>query len=162
MTEPNELVTLLRLLDEALDIPLPERAAWLADLERTQPALAAKLADMLANEERLDRVGFMADFPATPETRGGLAGLTLGAYMLERPLGRGGMGTVWLARRSDGRYEGVTAVKLLNLALLDDVGVARFRREGTMLARLSHPHIARLLDAGVSDSGQPYLVLEYV
>jgi serine/threonine-protein kinase len=72
------------------------------------------------------------------------------------------MGTVWLARRSDGRYEGQAAVKLLNLALLDPVGSERFRREGTLLARLNHPNIARLLDAGVTDDGQPFLVLEYV
>jgi eukaryotic-like serine/threonine-protein kinase len=72
------------------------------------------------------------------------------------------MGTVWLARRSDGRFEGTAAVKLLNLALLDPVGSARFRREGSVLARLDHPNTARLLDAGVSDGGQPYLVLEHV
>src|SRR5262245_23548931 len=82
MTERNELVTLLRLLDEALEIPLPERAVWLEALGREQPAVAQKLAEMLASEERLDRVGFMADFPATPQTRGGLAGRTLGAYTL--------------------------------------------------------------------------------
>jgi serine/threonine-protein kinase len=72
------------------------------------------------------------------------------------------MGTVWLARRSDGRFEGTAAVKLLNLALFDPVGAERFRREGTVLARLNHPGIARLLDAGVTDERQPYLVLEYV
>jgi tetratricopeptide (TPR) repeat protein len=74
----------------------------------------------------------------------------------------GGMSTVWRARRSDGRFEGAVAVKLLNLALLGEGGDERFRREGTLLARLTHPHIARLLDAGVTSTGQPYLVLEYV
>ena len=74
----------------------------------------------------------------------------------------GGIGTVWRARRNDGRFEGFVAVKLLNLALIDPQGDERFRREGTLLARLAHPHIARLLDAGVSPAGQPYLVLEYV
>jgi serine/threonine-protein kinase len=69
---------------------------------------------------------------------------------------------VWLANRSDGRYEGSVAVKLLNLALLDPVGSERFRREGTALASLAHPNIARLGDAGVTDDGQPFLVLEYV
>ena len=54
------------------------------------------------------------------------------------------------------------AVKLLNLAVFDRLGEGRFRREGTLLARLSHPHIARLLDAGVTAAGQPFLVLEYV
>jgi serine/threonine-protein kinase len=72
------------------------------------------------------------------------------------------MGSVWLARRSDGRFEGTAAVKLLNLALVSEAGQARFRREGSALARLAHPGIARLLDAGVSPSGQPYLVLEHV
>jgi serine/threonine-protein kinase len=74
----------------------------------------------------------------------------------------GGMGTVWLARRSDGRFEGQAAVKFVNLAVWDRLGHERFRREGTLLARLSHPHIARLLDAGITQTGQPYLVLEYV
>ena len=91
-----------------------------------------------------------------------LAGLEFGAYRLERPLGQGGMGTVWLARRADGRFEGTAAVKILNLALLSATGQERFRQEGSVLARLAHPGIARLLDAGLSGAGQPYLVLEYV
>ena len=72
------------------------------------------------------------------------------------------MGTVWLARRSDGRFEGSAAVKLLNAELVGLASEERFRREGSILARLAHPHIARLLDAGVSANGQPYLVLEHV
>ena len=95
-----------------------------------------------------------------------LTGQTIGAYTLERPLGEGGMGAVWLGRRSDGRYEGQVAVKFLNLALLTRGGAERFAREGSMLARLTHPNIARLFDAGVAASaaagGQPYLVLEYI
>jgi serine/threonine-protein kinase len=82
---------------------------------------------------------------------------------LERLLGRGGMGAVWLAHRSDGRYAGRAAVKLLNLSLLGRAGSTdRFKREGSALARLTHPNIARLIDAGVTGEGQPYLVLEYV
>ncbi len=91
-----------------------------------------------------------------------LAGLQIGPYVLERMVGEGGMGSVWLARRADGRFEGRAAVKLLNLSLLSNTGQERFRREGSALARLAHPGIARLLDAGVSDSGQPYLILEYI
>ena len=163
MSDSSELRDLLELLDEALDLPPSERAAWLADLRRTQPEQAAKLDAMLATESELNRAGFLTELPEVPATSVlPLEGLRIGAYTLERPLGRGGMGTVWLARRSDGRYEGVAAVKLLNLALLDPAGVSRFRREGTVLARLSHPHIARLLDAGVTDAGQPYLVLEHI
>jgi eukaryotic-like serine/threonine-protein kinase len=72
------------------------------------------------------------------------------------------MGTVWLATRSDGRFEGTAAVKLLNASLVGRAGEERFRREGSILARLAHPHVARLLDAGVSDWGQPFLILEHV
>jgi eukaryotic-like serine/threonine-protein kinase len=158
------LATLGTLLKQALELDPAERDAWLAGLRRDQPAQAAELEGLLAREAGLDASGFLRERagespePGTP----GLDGRRLGAYTLERPLGKGGMGTVWLARRSDGRYEGRVAVKLLNLALLDPVGSERFRREGTLLARLSHPNIARLLDAGVTDGGQPFLVLEYV
>ncbi|HKQ00303.1 MAG TPA: protein kinase, partial [Actinomycetes bacterium] len=88
--------------------------------------------------------------------------LVAGRYVLGGPLGRGGMGTVWRAERSDGRYEGVTAVKLLNVSLIGHDAEERFRREGSILARLRHAHIAQLVDAGVSPAGQPYLVLEHV
>jgi serine/threonine-protein kinase len=72
------------------------------------------------------------------------------------------MGSVWLAERCDGRFEGRAAIKLLNLALMGRAGQERFQREGTILARLTHPHIAHLIDAGVSPTGQPYLVIEHV
>ncbi len=91
-----------------------------------------------------------------------LDGLEVGAYTLERPLGHGGMGSVWLAHRTDGRFEGRVAVKLMNLALVESLAVERFRREGSLLARLTHPGIARLLDAGVAATRQPYLVIEYI
>jgi hypothetical protein len=91
-----------------------------------------------------------------------LTGQTIGAYTLESPIGQGGMGTVWVARRSDGRFQGRAAVKFLNIAHLAGSGEERFKREGSILARLAHPNIAHLIDAGVSATGQPYLVLEYV
>jgi serine/threonine protein kinase len=72
------------------------------------------------------------------------------------------MGAVWLARRVDGRFEGRVAVKLLHLPRVDGDGLSRFEREGQILARLRHPNIAQLLDAGVTTGGQPYLVLEHV
>jgi serine/threonine-protein kinase len=81
---------------------------------------------------------------------------------LVEPLGPGGMGTVWLAERRDGQFDQRVAVKLLNAALMDRAGNDRFAREAGILARLTHPSISRLLDAGVSSLGAPYLVLEYV
>jgi len=145
------------LLDEALDRAPESLARWLDELRATSPEIAAELRTLLEGEAALDRDGFL-ERPSTAT----LAGLDLGGWTLERPIGRGGMGSVWLARRSDGRFEGTAAVKLLNLALVSEAGQARFRREGSALARLAHPGIARLLDAGVSPSGQPYLVLEHV
>jgi len=86
----------------------------------------------------------------------------IGPYRLVRKLGQGGMGQVWQAERSDGRFERKAAVKFLNVALIGQLGEDRFKREGAILGRFSHPNIAELLDAGVSSSGQPYIVLEYV
>ncbi|HET8655103.1 MAG TPA: serine/threonine-protein kinase [Longimicrobiaceae bacterium] len=145
------------LLDHALELSAEERESWLGDLRESSPELAEEITTLLSGEYSADRSGFLAE-----PLGGTLEGLTLGAYTLVRPLGQGGMGSVWLARRSDGRFEGRAAVKLLNLGLLSPAGEARFRREGSVLARLTHPGIARLLDAGVTPGGQPYLVLEYV
>jgi serine/threonine protein kinase len=163
--QPTHLLAVLRpLLDQALDLEPAEREGFIARLRAEQPAHAAEVEALLAAEVGLDAAAFLADgtWDGPESAAPGLAGQRLGAYTLERPLGQGGMGTVWLGRRSDGRYDASAAVKLLNLALLDPVGAERFRREGTVLARLSHPHIARLLDAGVTDAGVPYLVLEHV
>lgn len=92
----------------------------------------------------------------------GLAGRQVGAYTLVSHIGSGGMGSVWLAERSDGRFERRAAVKFLSLALAGSHGAERFKREGSIVGRLTHPHIAELIDAGVSTEGQPYLILEYV
>ena len=145
------------LLDQVLDLAPEQRTQWLEDLSARSPVLATELRAFLADEAVADRQGFLERLPDIS-----LSGIELGAYRLERPLGQGGMGTVWLARRTDGRFEGVAALKLLNLALVNPTVRERFRREGSVLARLSHPGIARLLDAGVSETGQPYLVLEHV
>lgn len=155
--DPDRWQALEPLLDEVLELAPEERDGWIEQLSIRSPMLAADLAALLAGEDAADRVGFLA---APLDVS--LAGLELGAYRLERPLGEGGMGSVWLAFRADGRFEGKAAVKILNLALLSATGQERFRREGSVLARLSHPGIAKLLDAGLSGAGQPYLVLEYV
>jgi serine/threonine-protein kinase len=91
----------------------------------------------------------------------GEAGQQFGQYTLTEPVGSGGMGTVWRAARSDGRFEGNVAVKLLS-RLAGGAAPERFALEGQYLAKLTHPNIARLLDAGVGPNEQPYLVLEYI
>lgn len=149
-------------LDRALELDGAAREAWLAELRGQDSALAADVAELMAEADRAGELRFLeGDAPELP-FGASLAGQTLGAYTLVAPIGQGGMGTVWLARRSDGRFEGRAAVKLLNAELVGRAGGERFRREGNILARLTHPHIAHLIDAGVSPGGQPYLVLEHV
>jgi serine/threonine protein kinase len=162
------------LLDELLDLPPEQRPARLAELQALDAQgqeLAADLRELLWRQEAMDAAQYLAT-PAlqTMETQqqqqakaSNSAGQQLGAYTLEREIGQGGMGTVWLARRTDGRFDGLAAIKFLNAGLLGRGDAGRFAREGQILARLAHPHIARLLDAGITGSGeQPYLVLEYV
>lgn len=86
----------------------------------------------------------------------------IGPYLLDRLLGRGGMGAVYLAHRADGQFEQQVAIKLIDLPLATDTFRERFRQERQILAELQHPYIARLLDGGVSQDGELYLVLEYV
>jgi serine/threonine-protein kinase len=150
------------LLDEALALAPEAREAWLIELFARAPEAAATVRGYLQDLARLNSEGFLdgAATAAFPEAT--LAGKRIGAYTLERRLGYGGMGTVWLAHRSDGRYEGRAAVKLLNAALIGHPAEQRFIREGSVLARLQHPNIAHLIDAGVAHGQQPYLVLEYV
>ena len=155
------------LLDEALDLAPPERTAWLDALQLSAPQDAAKLRVLLDRHEAAERDAFLAG-SAQSAAAGPAAGVRLGARTIEAPLGEGGMASVWLARRSDGRHDGLAAIKLMHGRLHGTQATQRFEREGRILARLEHPHIARLLDAGVAShghsghSGQPYLVLELV
>jgi eukaryotic-like serine/threonine-protein kinase len=149
-------------LDRAIALNEPELSAWLEALRGTDPDLARDLELWCAERRALAKHPFMETGPAVSPLRSGLEGDTFGSYTIESLIGRGGMGTVWRARRSDGRFEGIAAVKVLNAALLGRAGEERFSREGHFLARLTHPHIARLIDAGVTTAGQPYLVLEHV
>jgi len=157
--DPARWKVLSRYLDEVLDLSSADRPGWLASLRTRDTVLADELEKLLAAYGRVEVEGFLERDPARWPT---LAGQTLGAYTLRTQIGQGGMGSVWLAGRSDGRYEGVAAVKLLNASLIGQGAEDRFRREGSILARLRHRHIAHLIDAGVSPAGQPYLVLEHV
>jgi serine/threonine-protein kinase len=158
---PDEWQEVSPYLDEALAMPAEERAGWLASLRESNPELASMVEALLDEHRILEEEHFLEHCPAQlPEPV--LAGQSFGTYTLISAIGHGGMGSVWLARRNDGRFERKAAVKLLNLALMGRGGEERFKREGRILGQLNHPHIAELLDAGVSSGGQPYLILEYV
>jgi serine/threonine protein kinase len=158
--DPERWRRLSPLLDELLELGADARADRLEQIEAEEPAIAQELVAILAKSGDIEREAFLegSAFPGDEI----LAGHTIGKYTLDRLIGHGGMSTVWLAHRSDGRYEGRVAVKMLNLALLVRAGTERFEREGNVLARLAHPNIAHLIDAGVAAGSQPYLVLEYI
>ncbi len=159
---PDQWQALSPHLDEALEMTDDERATWLSSLQSENPSLAYQLEILLREHRELSAEGFLEASALELPGGLGLAGQILGVYTLVSQIGHGGMGTVWLAERSDGRFERRVAVKVLNIALMGKGGEERFKREGRILGRLTHPHIAELIDAGVSLTGQPFLVLEYV
>ena len=149
-------------LDRVLDQSPTECEAYLTSLSAEDSEVAADVRALLAEHRLLTAEAFLASPAVMHRPEPALAGLTIGAYRLVSPIGHGGMGSVWLAERSDGRFTARVAVKLLNAALLGRSAEQRFKREGTILARLTHAHIGRLIDAGLSSTGQPYLVLEHI
>ncbi len=149
-------------LDQALELPASERDDYVTELAAQRPGIAAALKELLAERDELESKGFLND-PVMNLSDGSLLGQQVGAYTIDSLIGRGGMGEVWLALRSDGRFEGKFALKFLDSFAASAVALDQaFRREGRLLARLSHLHIARLIDAGVTSGGRPYLVLEYI
>jgi serine/threonine-protein kinase len=147
------------LLDALFDMEPEARAGRLASLREEDPGLARELEGLIALAAEHD--DFLAE-PLVAPLPGMRSGVMVGPYQLERMLGEGGMGQVWLARRADGLYQRRVALKLLRPGLADPKLRLRFTRERQILARLEHPHIARLLDAGISEDHQPYLALEFV
>jgi serine/threonine protein kinase len=143
-----------------------DRERELARLATAQPNLHAHVMTLLGacrSPQAREFAGADApldaqkSFPNAP-----VAGARFGPYRLQERLAIGGMGEVWLARRRDGRSEGLVAFKVLHAHIAGSSARERFAREGKILGQLSHPHIARLLDAGSTPLGAAYLVLEYV
>lgn len=150
---------------EALDKPHEEAYRWLAARDDLAEDLRAEVRALLeahheAGEVFEDVVSGAADEVFTQAQHH--LGQTIGAYMLVRELGRGGMGSVYLAERSDAQFTHQVAIKLVQQQLPSPYLIERFKAERQILARLSHPNIARLLDGGATEQGYPYIVMEYV
>lgn len=103
-----------------------------------------------------------AEIGAEEVASNGLTGVQIGPYRVLSLLGRGGMGSVYLAKRADDEFQQQVAIKVLNLSATSDALVERLRQERQILANLSHPNISRLLDGGTTADGLPYLVLEHI
>ena len=135
------------LLDALFELDPPARERRLAELRDEDAGLAAELEALVALEEGSE--DFLSK-PAVSPLAGLHPGQEIGPYRLDRQIGEGGMGQVWRASRADGLYERRVALKLLRPGLADTNLRLHFTRERQILARLAHPNIARLLDAGVT------------
>jgi eukaryotic-like serine/threonine-protein kinase len=149
-------------LDKAQDVPAADLPEWIARLVAENPEVGIPLREVLSQSSLSDDDEFLRVPLDILPKRQSRTGQYAGAYTLDRLLAEGGMGEVWLAHRNDGQFEGTFAVKLLNLAAPGAKALDRFKREGRVLARLTHPYIARLIDAGATSDGQPFLVLEFI
>ncbi|AHG88165.1 protein kinase [Gemmatirosa kalamazoonensis] len=149
--------------EDALDVPTHRRAAWLRARCDADDALRREVSLLLAAHQRSESV---LDVPAASRVVAVLdddrRGRHIGPYRVLRELGRGGMGVVYLAERADGQFRRRVAVKLLRASADAEELHRRFLAERQILASLSHPNIATLLDGGVADGALPYLVIEYV
>ncbi len=155
------------LFEEALECAPEDRTAFLEMLKARAPALHAEVASLLdAHEDAPTFFGRLSDkfvsplfsrLDEEPQTPG-----RIGPYQIEQELGRGGMSTVYLARRDDGQFDQRVALKLVRSGVDEAARSERFRSERQILASLNHPNVARLFDGGVTPGGRPYLVMEYV
>ena len=158
------------ILADALEQESPAaRTAFIAQSCADDPNLLREAEALLAEGEALlheatDNLEECADLAATriPRENTSEIGKRVGAYVITHEIGQGGMGTVYLAARADGYFEKQVAIKLLTSGANTEEVLRRFRSEREVLARLDHPNIARLLDAGTTDEGLPYFVMEYV
>jgi eukaryotic-like serine/threonine-protein kinase len=167
----EQLASLATLLDGALDLSAEQQRQWLDALDPAVLELRPLLEKLLAEQDDSETQDLLARLPqwtrlaAEQRLAHGSpmqAGHAVGPYRLLRPLGRGGMGTVWLAERVDGHLKRSVALKLPFVGGQGRQLAERFERERDILAALEHRHIARLYDAGVASDGQPYLALEHV
>ncbi len=153
------------LFEKALSLAPKARAAFLNTLKAKDEALYTEIVSLLdAHKDAplfFERLSdkfvaplFADTSPPTPQRAG--------PYRIVRELGQGGMSTVYLARRDDGHFEQDVALKLVRSGIDEALLIHRFRSERQILASLNHPNIARLFDGGVTDSGRPYLIMEYV
>ncbi len=152
------------LFDDAIELADEARARYLSELATRRPELHAELIRLLsaadAPSPRFEASAVDALRPAALRLARDAGGQQIGAWKLIERIGSGGSGEVYRAERADGRYAQTVAVKLLRREAIDTL--PRFEAEQRILARLEHPGIARLYDAGVADDGRPYTVMEWV
>ncbi len=164
----EEWVRVREILESALELAPEGRAAYLDSACSGDSALRQEVDSLIASDEQastdfLEPGAFVppeaADVSASAES---LAGKRIGAYQIVEEIGHGGMGSVYRAVRADDQYRKQVAIKLVRGGLGDAFRRQRFKAERQILANLDHPNIARLLDGGTLEDGQPYVVMEFI
>lgn len=152
------------IFSSALELEPELRSSFVAEKCSGDEALRTEVESWLASHAESE--DFIEMPVISPEFITGngvlITGKRFGKYQIIREVGHGGMGAVYLARRTDGEFEQEVALKLVRQSIAESHVIERFRRERQILASLNHPHIAKLLDGGVSENGEPYLVMEFI
>jgi serine/threonine-protein kinase len=162
-----------QIYSQALALAGPERERFVAERAGDDAELCRHVLDLLVASETADErlagrfAGIRERMWRTALTNEGdleedLSGQRVHTWFVEKRIARGGLATVYLARRDDGSFDQTVALKVLRRGLDTDDVVARFRAERQILSALEHPAIAQILDGGALEDGRPYLVLEYV
>lgn len=153
------------ILDGALAVPQTRRAEFLAHRCGDDAALREEIESLLKFETEeitlFEKSAFDLMMPAAPPPENIFLGRTIGKYKLTKEIGAGGMGLVFLGERADGEFSHHVAVKIIK-GINSGETLRRFNLERQILASLEHPYIARLIDGGTTESGLPFLVMEYV
>src|SRR6184192_3629107 len=155
------------LFEQALELPETERAKFLEQKCIGDDALRREVESLLESHASAgafidERSRFFSEEDFQNGDQAVPAGQLIGAYRIVREIGRGGMGTVYLAERADEQYKKQVAIKLIKRGMDTDSVLRHFRNERQILAGFDHPNIARLFDGGTTDDGLPYFVMEYV
>src|SRR5215475_1485204 len=151
----------------ALDLPEDKRDSYLSEACCGDQTLRDEVVNLIAHHETGDPIlDYLApkakQLESLPEEKDPLIGRRVGAYRIEREIGRGGMGAVYEAVRADKEFSKRVAIKLVKRGMDTDFILRRFRKERQILAALDHPNIALLLDGGTTEDGLPYFVMEFI
>jgi TolB-like protein/predicted Zn-dependent protease/tRNA A-37 threonylcarbamoyl transferase component Bud32 len=173
---PERWLQVEAIFQAALDLVPEERGRYLSEVCGDDPTLKNDVENLLSQHEsagdlleqplygetELSALGSFEPLEHSPDDADPMIGRRLGAYRIEREIGRGGMGAVYEAIRVDKEFNKRVAIKLVKRGMDTDFILRRFRTERQILAALDHPHIARLLDGGTTDDGLPYFVMEFI
>jgi serine/threonine protein kinase len=166
VVDPDRWTQIKTIFAGALERPPADQTRFVAAACASDPALRREVESLLASHKPED--DFITPPVLTSLERApmagaeGLIGRRIGAYEIERVIGVGGMGVVYLASRADEQFTARVAIKLIRREAVTNETMQRFLHERQTLANLNHPNIARLMDGGVTQDGFPYQILEYV